>query len=144
MRSIDVAQLSMAVDDPKEREREADDQRLLAEHFFAACRSVVREGRTWDSIAKELDAIWDPVGRGVSAGVLRATLAPNSERNYFRFEWAIWFARQSEECADLLAEIIGRGKPKKTPEQELQDLKDLLREELPKRAASLIRKAETS
>lgn len=145
MRST-ATQLSMAVDDPaeaeKERSREADDQRLLAERFYAACRAVVRES-SWDAVAKELDAIWDPAGRGVSAGVLRATLAPNSERNYFRFEWAIWFARQSDDVADLLAEIIGRGKPKKTPEQELADLKQAIRAELPKRAEHLIRKAAT-
>lgn len=144
MKAATSPQLAMVVDDPaeaeKERAREADDQRLLLERFFAACRTVVRE-LSWDAVAKELDAIWDPTGRGVSAGVLRASLSPGNERNYFRFEWSIWFARQSDDVADLLAEIIGRGKPKKTPEQELADLKQAIRSEMPKRAEAIFRNA---
>lgn len=143
-------QLAMVVDDPaeaaKERAREGQAQRLLAARFYAACREVVRES-TWDAVAKELDAIWDPqedpTGRGVSAGVLRASLATANERNYFRFEWCLYFARQSEECAELLAEIIGRGKPKKAPEAELADLQNIVRTHYPKDAEKIIRKAAT-
>jgi hypothetical protein len=145
MRQTGGPQLAMVVDDPavveRERQRELDDERLLFERLMKACREVCRE-LGYDRCAAELDAIWSPLGRHVSAGVLRQTLAPNTERNYFRLEWIIWFARQSEEVADLVLEVIGRGRPKKKPEDELRDLKELIRAELPKRAAALIRKAE--
>lgn len=139
-----AAQLAMDVEDPhaaaEQVARDHDDQRLALEHFFAACRQVCRE-LGYERCANELDAIWSKVGRGVSASTLKATLAPNGERNYFRFEWAIWFAQQSEEVADLLLEIAGRGKPEKTPEEELRDLKELMRRELGATGNKLIRKA---
>ncbi len=140
-------QLEMPVDDPaeleKERQREVDEQHLVLGRFFAACREVVRE-TSWDHVANQLEAIWGPLGRHVSSGVLKLTLsASNGERNYFRWEWSIWFARNSEACADLLAEIIGRGRPKKDPADELRDLKDVIRNEYPKQAERLIRKGET-
>jgi hypothetical protein len=149
-------QLAMVVDDPaeverekariaREKEEEIEDQRDLFMRFSAACRAVIRD-LTADVVANELEAIWGELGRHVSSGVLKQTLAQGEvfNRNYFRFEWAIWFARQSEDCAELLAEIIGRGKPKKTAEQELADLKSVLHSEYPRQATRLIRKAETA
>ncbi len=124
-----------------EREAEADRQSALRDEMMLACRAVARE-LTYDVCARELDAVWGPKGRAVSASALRSALH-DVERNNFRFEWILWFATQSEDVADLLAEISGRGKPKKKPEDELRDLKALIREELPKRATALIRKAES-
>lgn len=131
----------VGLDDPAELAREADDQALLFEHLITACRAVSRL-ITVEVCARELDRIWGDRGRPVSAAVLRAALN-GAERNYFRLEWAIWFARQSEEVAELLREIGGNGKPKKTPEEELEDLKSILRTEYPKQAEKLIRKAAT-
>jgi hypothetical protein len=141
-------QLAMDVEDPKAREREVArevaDQRLLLERFFAACREVCLD-QTYEVVAVELERVWGDLGRHVSTGVLKSALSQSDpNRNYFRWEWCIWFARHSEHCAELLAEIIGRGKPKKTPEQELADLKSVIRNEYPRQAERLIRKGETS
>lgn len=133
----------VGLDDPAELARDADDQALVFEGLLAACRACARL-LTVEVCARELDRIWGDRGRPVSAAVLRAALN-GTERNYFRLEWAIWFARQSEDVAELLLEIVGQGKPKKTPEEELADLKKLVRDELShKRAEALIRKAETT
>jgi hypothetical protein len=137
------AQLAIAgLDDPQDAEREGDDQALLFEHLIAACRAVARE-LTHEVCARELDKIWGDRGRPVSAAVLRAALN-DARGNYFRAEWVIWFARQSEDVAQIAREIGGAGLPKKTPEQELEDLKNVLRSEYPKQAQRLIRKAETT
>jgi hypothetical protein len=141
-----AVQLAMDVDDPveakRDREREIERQQELLSRFFKACREVCRE-QTYERAANELDDIWAPLGRGVSPSVLKATLSPGNERNYFRWEWAIWFATQSEDVADLLCEVAGRGKPKKSPEEELRDLQNIVRSEYPKQAERLIRKAGT-
>ncbi len=139
------AQTEMAVEDPeaakRERERKTEDRRELFERFFRACREVCRE-LGYDTVANELERDWGDLGRHVSSGVLKQTLAPNGDRNYFRWEWCTYFAEQSEEASDVLLEIGGRGKPKKTPEEELRDLKELMRRELGATANKLIRKAE--
>jgi hypothetical protein len=133
----------VGLEDPADIERDGDDQALLFEALVGACRAVARE-LGYDACAAALDAIWGERGRPVSAAVMRAALN-GTERNYFRVEWAIWFARRSEHVADILLEIAGRGsRPRKTAEQELEDLKALLRDELShKRAEQLIRKAGT-
>ena len=134
-------QLAMVgLDDPAEAARAGDEQALLYERLMVACRAVARE-LTFERCAAALDAIWGDRGRPVSAAVLRAALS-GTERNYFRVEWAIWFARHSEDVADVLLEIAGRGKPKKTPEEELRDLKEIVRRELGATGNKLIRKAE--
>lgn len=145
MSALPDVQLVMSVDDPdamrREQEREAEDQQELLARFFKACREVCRE-HTYERVAEELERIWGDLGRHVSSGVLKQTLAPGNERNYFRFEWCIWFARQSDSCAEILKEIIGHGQPKKSPEEELRDLQTELRAELShKRAEQLIRRA---
>jgi hypothetical protein len=133
-------QLGLAITAAPDSPDEGDEQALLLEHLVAACRAVARE-LTYEACAKSLDAIWGERGRPVSASVLRAGLS-GTERNYFRVEWAFWFARRSETVAEILLEVAGRARPKKKPEDELRDLKALIREELPKRATALIRKAE--
>lgn len=140
-------QLAMVVDDPtevaREREREIEDQRALLERFFAACRDVIRDS-TGDKVANELEALWGDLGRHVSSGVLKQTLAQGEvfNRNYFRVEWLIWFARESEEVADIVAEMIGLGLPTKDPKEELRDLQEIVRSHYPKDAEKHIRKAK--
>lgn len=131
MKAIAAVQTEMPVDDPREKERDAEGQHDLMYRFYAACREVCRE-MTYEKAANALDVIWSPLGRAVSSSSLKMTLAPGNERNYYRWEWCVWFARQSEECADVLAEIAGRGKPKKTPEDELRDLQNIVRTHYPK------------
>ncbi len=157
------AQTSMDVDDPRETEREfeaeASADHVLLIKVLAACRAVALT-LTYDKAANALDGIWARHGRPVSPSFLRAALNPEGEtRSYFRLEWVLWFARQSEEVADLVEWVLwfarqseevadlvlemgGRGTPKKTPEEELRDLKELMRRELGTTANKLIRKAE--
>jgi hypothetical protein len=139
-------QLAMVVDDPaeiqREKEREVEAQQEIFAAFFKAVREVCRE-HGYEFCANALDAVWAPLGRGVSASTLKMTLAPGNERNYFRFEWAIWFARQSDDVAEVLAEIIGAARPQKKPEDELRDLQDIVRSEYPRQAEKIIRRAAT-
>lgn len=140
-RAANEAQVGLPIADPSDHE-EGDAQALLFDHLVAACRTVARE-LTVEYCAKSLDAIWGDRGRPVSASVLRSALNPGGANyNYFRVEWAIWFARKSDHVAELLLEIGGSARPKKKPEDELRDLKALVKEALPKHAAALIRKAE--
>jgi hypothetical protein len=91
------------------------------------------------AVAAELDKIWGPdeIGRPVSESTLSAALR-DSERNYFRLEWIEWFRRHSPEIHALLA---GETKPIKTAAEELEDLKNEIRETYPKHADSVIRRA---
>ncbi len=125
-----------------EREIETDRQVALRNEIMVACRGVVRELGGYDQCAAALSHVWGGQGRSVTAPALRATLN-DVERNYFRFEWIIWFATQSERVRDLMNEIGGTGKPKKTPEEELADLKRVMRKKLGSVAEELIRKAES-
>lgn len=139
-------QLAMEVDDPdeakREKEREIEGEQELFARFFKACRELCRE-LTYERVANELDDRWAPLGRTVSPSTLKVTLAPGNERNYFRWEWSIWFSRNSEACADVLAEIAGTGMPKKEAEDELHDLQNIVRVHYPKDAEKHIRKAAT-
>jgi len=136
----------MDVEDPAEvardLERKIDDRRELLDRFFKACREVCRE-HTYETAATELEREWGDLGRHVSSGILKMSLAPGNERNYFRWEWCMWFAEQSEDVSDLLCEIAGRGMPKKPPEEELEDLKSIVRVHYPKDAEKHLRKAAT-
>jgi hypothetical protein len=118
---------------------DGDEQVILTERFLAAARKYIREAGGFDVVASALDKIWGDRGRPVSASVLRAA-TNGTERNYFRFEWALWFARRSEECGELLLEAMGRGKAAKTPDVELRDLQQVLLEEYPRQAAKLIQR----
>lgn len=137
-------QLVIDVDDPaevqRERERKIEDRREMLATFFKLCREVCRE-MTYETVATELEKEWGELGRHVSAGIVKMALATGNERNYFRWEWGMWFAEQSEDIADLYCEIAGRGKPKKDPKDELRDLQNILRTHYPKDADRHIRKA---
>lgn len=116
---------------------------VLRHRLMAALRQHAREYQI-NAAASELDQ--DDAtfggGKGVSASTLRSCLE-GTERNYFRLDWLFWFAEESEEIADIVMEIAGRGKPVKKPEDELRDLKEALRQEFPKQADKLIRKGQT-
>lgn len=129
------------VAEPAELQAARDRRKLLREQLMAACRQVALT-LGYDRCAAELDAEWGPEGRTVAATFLRAALNDEGRSN-FRMEWLPWFSEQSEVVADLVLEMGGRGKPKKTPEEELRDLKELMRRELGATANKLIRKAET-
>lgn len=129
------------VSDPTEVAARDDQQRILREQLMAACRQVALT-LGYDRCAAELDRIWGRDGRTVAATFLRAALHDDN-RSHMRLEWLLWFAEQSEVVADLVLELGGRGKPKKTPEEELRDLKEIMRRELGATANKLIRKAET-
>lgn len=133
--------IAEVVEDDRKKELEAvgDQHAVALEHLFAACKAIVRE-RTADEVARELDVIWGERGRGVTAQVLRAALA-DSRGNYFRLEWILYFAEESQEVRELLI-AIGRGDGPKDPREELEDLKELLRNEYPKQAEQLIRKGK--
>ncbi len=139
-------QIEMDVEDPAAamlaHERKIEERREQLGRFFKLCREVCRL-RSYEYVAAELEKEWGELGRHVSAGVLKNTIAPDSKGNYFRWEWAMWFAEESEEIADLLCEIAGRGKPKKDPKEELRDLQNIVRVHYPKDAEKHIRKAAT-
>lgn len=92
----------------------------------------------YDACAYRLSKIWEPEGRGVGSGVLRASLSKDCERNNFRLEWAFWFADQDQDIAALLARKL---KPTKTDRQEREDLETELRDEFPKQAEKVIKRA---
>ncbi len=96
----------------------------------------------YDACAFALTRRWgtDEHGRPVSPAQLRASLSSSTERNYFRLEWADWFACRSGDIADLLARRV---KPAKTDRELYDDLVSEVREELPRRAESIVRKART-
>lgn len=147
MRIARAEQLDLSIDEPEateaELEAEADEQRILFLHLMAACRAVNRE-LTADTVAQRLDDIWahEKIGHGVSSSVLRASLNANGgERNYFRIEWIIEYARRSPLVSEILLEIVGRGVAQKPLDEELHDLKELVRAEYPRQAERLLRKA---
>jgi hypothetical protein len=132
------------LEDPAEEEAEIEAGYLWRESLWSAMRSFVATFtahglRGYDACAAALDRRWGPKGRGVSASALRSALH-DAERNNLRAEWLDWFAARSPEIADLMARRV---KPIKTAEERLTDLEAEIREELPKRADALIRRART-
>jgi hypothetical protein len=114
---------------------------ILRHRLMAALRDYARL-RQLNICATELDkddAVYGG-GKGVSSSTLRSCLE-STQGNYFRLDWLFWFAGECDEVADILMEIAGH-KSEKTPEQELEDLKNALRSEYPKQAAALIRKGQ--
>lgn len=106
---------------------------IWREQLWSAMRAVTRD-LGYETCASALDRRWGEKGRPVSASLLRAALN-DAERNYFRLEWADWFARQSKDVADLLA---ARVKPKKTADEMYEDLITELRETLSHKAAEQV------
>lgn len=128
-----------------ERVDEVDFEHEMFDEFFKAVRRAVRALGGYEECAVALERIWGSKGRHVTEALLRSTLSEDVEakRNYFRFEWSLWFALHSEDVREVFAVVSGRGKPTKKPEDELRDLKQELRDQFPKQAEKLIRKAAT-
>lgn len=78
--------------------------------------AMLRKYGSFEDAAKELDAIFGPEGRPVSATVLRAALR-NAERNYFRAEWLVVVLEDAEVRATLAP-------PAKSPAEELAELRE--------------------
>lgn len=96
--------------------------------------------KSYAGCAYRLNQVWEDEGRPVTEGVLKASLSNNCERNNFRLEWAYWFADQDQDIAALLARKV---KPTKTEAELRADLEAEIREEYPKQAEKLIRKARS-
>ncbi|MDQ1446777.1 MAG: hypothetical protein QOI20_3241 [Acidimicrobiaceae bacterium] len=113
-------------------------EKLVA--LINACKRVARE-LTYAHCAAELEKLWGPHGRHVTSATLRACL-DGTERNYFRLEWARWFADRSDDVkAHLHAWLVDM--PAKTWQRLYEDLCLTIYEEFPNQAKKLIRKAET-
>ncbi len=138
-----VRQLELVTETDEEREAEAERQILLRLEFMAAARATVRELGGFDEAAKKLDRTWgrDDVGRGVSGSTFRAAVN-DTERNYFRLEWIFELANHSETIKDLLR-AAADGRSKKSAEDELRDVHDIIRRKYPEDAEAIIRKART-
>ncbi len=115
--------------------------RLLMDRKLAAARVLVSE-RSIKVVADALDQIWGPIGHPCSASTLSNALRDH-ERSYWRSEWDSWFCDESVDFADVVAEMVGKGKAKKTADQIAADFEALVTEKLSaKEAAALIRKAK--
>ncbi len=120
---------------------EGDRINLYREESFAIMRAIAKE-LTYETCANELDAMFSRHGRPVSPSVLRAALN-DIERNHFRFEWAIWFARKHKEMGDKFCEIGGHAKAKRTEGEINTAFRELVRSKLSLvEAEKLIRQAE--
>ena len=115
--------------------------RLFLDRKLAAARKVVAE-QSIKVVADALDQIWGPIGHPVSASTLSNALRDH-ERSYWRSEWDSWFCDESEEFREVVAEMVGRGKVRKSAEEIAEDYERLVRDALsPKNAEVLIRKAK--
>lgn len=132
----------------EEIERDEADAETLSDELGAqlvalinGCKRVARE-LGYVSCAEALEKIWGRHGRHVTEPLLRACFGNvETGRNYFRVEWAQWFAQHSDEVVAILR--TWGGVPTKTAEQELVDLKLTIAEEFPNQAKKMIRKAAT-
>lgn len=115
--------------------------RMLMERKLRAAQKLCAE-RTIKVVAHDLDQIWGPLGHAVSASTLSNALRDH-ERSYWRSEWDSYFADHSDEFRDVIAEMAGKAKPKKTKEELFDALVRLLPHELAsKRVEALLKKAE--
>ena len=113
--------------------------RMRADQLKEACRAVA-VSRGFDRTARELDAIFCPLGRPVSIGTLHNTLGDH-ERHYMRAECVPVFAQHSDEVAQVIASAAGKtlapgGKLK--PEDELELLRDRVMREFGAAGARLV------
>lgn len=137
-KQISIGGLETETDD----ELEIEAGYVWREQLWSAMRSFVAGyiaggQKGYDAAAAALDKRWGSRGRSVSASTLRAALA-DSERNYFRAEWLDWFAARDTDIANLVARRV---KPTKTEAELRADLEAEIREEYPKQAEKLIRRA---
>lgn len=114
--------------------------RMRAERLKEACR-IVSVARGFDRMARELEAVFQPLGRPVSLGTLHNTLGDH-ERHYMRAEWIPVFAQYNDEVAQIIAESAGKTlaptSSKLTPEQENELIKDRVVREFGAAGARLI------
>lgn len=134
-------------DPEKEEEAEIEAEYLMRQELFSALRMFVSgylcNGlKGYDAVAFQLNKRWEPHGRSVTAGPLRASLSPtNTERNNFRAEWLFWFMDNCAEVAEIMARKV---KPEKTDRQLFDDFVEELKEDLShKRIAAAVRRART-
>lgn len=130
------------LEDPADDDAEIQAGYVWREQLWSAMRLFVLSYRAhglqgYDACAAALDKRWGEKGRPVSASVLSAALK-DSERNNFRAEWLDWFAARDGEIAELVARRVP---PDKTDGDQYLDLCDELREEYPKQADRIIRRA---
>lgn len=115
--------------------------RLFMDRKLAAARRLCAE-RSVKVVADALDQIWGPLGHPVSASTLSNAMRDH-ERNYWRSEWDSWFCDESDEFKEVVAEMIGKGKAKRSEKEQLEEFDRLVRDALsPKNAEALIRKAK--
>lgn len=132
------------LDDEREEQLESEAGLVWRAQLWSAMRSFV-DGyvdvgtglKKAEGCAYRLNRRWEPEGRPVTPAALTAALR-DSERNNFRLEWADWFAARSPEVAELLGRRV---KPEKTDRQMYDDLCAEIREEYPKQADKIIRRA---
>ncbi len=131
----------------QEEQAEIEAEYLMREELFSALRMftasyICGSLKGYDAVAYQLNKRWEPHGRPVTAGPLRASLSPtNTERNNFRAEWLFWFMENSVDVAEIMARKV---KPEKTDRQLLDDLIDELAEDMShKRIAAAVRRART-
>lgn len=131
----------------KEETDEIEAEYVMREELFSALRRFTAgylcgSLKSYDAVAHQLNKRWEPHGRPVTAGPLRASLSPtNAERNNFRAEWLFWFMENCAEVAEIMARKV---KPEKTDRQLLEDLLEELVEDLShKRIAAAVRRART-
>lgn len=130
------------LDSEAEEEAEIEAGYVWREALWSAMRTFVagylaNGQKGYDACAAALDRRWGPKGRPVSASTLRAALM-DAERNNFRAEWLDWFAARDPEIALLVGRRV---KPAKTDRDNYEDLVETIRDEYPKQADKLIRKA---
>lgn len=129
---------------PEEEAAAVEAEILVREELFSAIRTFINGfisggQKGYVAVANILNKRWEPHGRPVTEGVLRSSLSPSGERNYFRAEWLFWFQDNSAEVAEIMAR---KSKPDKTDRQLLEDFIDELAEDLShKRIQAALRRA---
>jgi hypothetical protein len=104
-------QLSLGLRDPYYKRRRA-------ERLLAAVKNALRRRGTLAEVAAELDAMFAPLGRGVTESTLRACLG-ESERNYCRTEWVGLVIDDPEVQAAMREPLV-------SPEEELRLVREFL------------------
>jgi hypothetical protein len=123
-----------------QKQARLDGARIWREQLWSALRQFtmayvsVTGARGYDAVASELDEIWGPQGRPVSASILRAALN-DAERNNFRAEWLDWFSERDEDVYDLLTHRV---RSALSPDEKLTRLERSVRKHLGHKFAEMI------
>lgn len=146
MKAIPTQIVMGGLESEQEELAEIEAEYRVREELFSAIRMFIAgyicgSQKGYDAVAAQLNKRWEPHGRPVTGGPLRASLSMNSERNNFRAEWLFWFMENCAEVAEIMARKV---KPEKTDRQVLDDLLEELQEDLShKRIAAAVRRART-